>query len=102
MDQACREIRHGRLTRAAALSLVNKYQSVAAPNINLFLEWTGISKNGLDLIIKEHSKKKAINAYTDSHAYISDGEFDLSFIPNDSLKRKDGAKMIIIGKGYPD
>ena len=102
VDQACREIRHGRLTRAAALSLVNKYQSVAAPNINLFLEWTGISRNGLDLIIKEHSKKKAINAYIDSHEYISDGEFELSFIPNDSLKRKDEAKMIIIGKGYPD
>ena len=53
LDQACREIRHGRITREAAIQLVEYHQSKVPPNAQLLLDWLGIDINGLSYLIKE-------------------------------------------------
>ncbi len=53
-DHACREIRHGRLTREAAQALVAHYETQPPVHRTLFEEWLGVTRGGLDFIIDQH------------------------------------------------
>lgn len=53
-DHACREIRHGRLTRDEGLALVAAHEERPLQYLDKFLEWLGIDGSGLDFIIGEH------------------------------------------------
>src|SRR3990167_6859519 len=41
-DHACREIRHGRITRNQGLNFVQRYENVPLKHINKFTQWLGV------------------------------------------------------------
>tara|TARA_R110002051_G_scaffold112439_4_gene185193 strand:- start:3490 stop:4782 length:1293 start_codon:yes stop_codon:yes gene_type:complete len=53
-DQACREIRHGRLTRTQAATLVAWHEAQEPENVDLFCEWLGVDARGLRFILNRH------------------------------------------------
>ena len=53
-DQACREIRHGRLTREHAAALVSWYETQEPSNMSLFAEWLGVSEESLRYVLNRH------------------------------------------------
>lgn len=54
-DHTCREIRHGRLSRAEAESFVRYYSSQAIPWLDEFCSWLGASREGLNLLVRSWS-----------------------------------------------
>ena len=57
VDQVCREIRLNRITREQGLMLINEYISNKPKNINLFLNWLGITENSFYYIVDQHRNK---------------------------------------------
>lgn len=112
-DHASREIRHRRLTREAAVDLINVYQRVEAPNTEKFCQWLGIDQRALQFLLDQHR-----NPLFWSQAELGKWEFhsphilhedvislakfpEPGFVATDSqaMGEKDG--YITIGKGYP-
>jgi N-acetyl sugar amidotransferase len=56
-DHAVRELRFGRLTREQALAIAQKYELKAPANMDLFLDWIGMTRNGFDFILDQHRSK---------------------------------------------
>lgn len=110
-DHACREIRHGRLSREQAVALVRYHRTQPAMNKDLFAEWLGMTPNGLQFMMDQHRNP----AYW-SQTGIKDWTFrdplqgetaaedliDLEFKAHAPLRdAKDRDHYITIGKGYP-
>ena len=57
VDHACREIRLKRMTREQAVALTHKYLEQKPKNLNLFLDWLGMTENGFNYIIDQHRNK---------------------------------------------
>lgn len=57
-DHVCREIRLKRMSRDYGLSLVNIYSSLTPKNLNLFLNWIGITENSFQYLMDQHRNKK--------------------------------------------
>ena len=57
VDHACREIRLKRMTREQAVVLTHKYLEQKPKNLNLFLDWLGMTENGFNYIIDQHRNK---------------------------------------------
>lgn len=53
-DQACREIRFGRLTRAEAAQLVAWYETREPADMDLFADWLGLPDHTLRFILNRH------------------------------------------------
>ena len=53
-DHACREIRHGRLTRKEAVALVRHHRDQPAICMELFANWLGMTQGGLQFIMDQH------------------------------------------------
>jgi N-acetyl sugar amidotransferase len=53
-DHACREIRHGRLSREAGLALVRRHEQAPVEHADLFREWLGIDATGLRFLMDRH------------------------------------------------
>ena len=117
-DQASREIRLKRITRAQGQKLVEKYAEKEPLNLELFLNWLGITKNGFQYIIDQHRNtvfwqknedwiwkfNKDVLVQPENEAIeqvsLEAQKTDLDFIltePKISTDRSDG--YIIIGKG---
>jgi N-acetyl sugar amidotransferase len=111
-DHACREIRHGRLTRAAALALVAQYEDQPLTHGDLFEDWLGMTRGGLSFIIDQH-RNPAIweeaqpNRFARRQPGTPDpdaataGEQALGFAAHATLDRDLERGYITIGKGYP-
>lgn len=111
-DHACREIRHGRLTREAALSLVRHYENAPLRFEREFEEWLGVDHGGLKFIIDQH-RNPAVWEETKPGRFVrrSDpvgGEGDaeaiareLGFEAQSELSRNKEVGYITVGKGYP-
>ena len=54
VDHASREIRLGHMTRFEGIEMVRKYMFVKPQNLNLFLNWIGITENSFNYIIDQH------------------------------------------------
>jgi hypothetical protein len=54
VDHACREIRLRRMTREEGIDLVRQYQDREPLNLQLFLDWLGITENAFHYIIDQH------------------------------------------------
>jgi hypothetical protein len=52
-DQACREIRLGKMNRSQGISMVEKYINTRPVNLSLFLTWLGISENAFYYIVDQ-------------------------------------------------
>lgn len=109
-DHACREIRHGRISRTEAISLAQYYNKSKTLRTHLLLEWLNISKESLEFMIDQHCKKKEkLLAYQRKKQFnesehsqnILDSFRQEEFIANSTMEQAIGEKPITIGKGYP-
>lgn len=112
-DHASREIRHRRLTREAAVDLINAYQRVEDPNTEKFCQWLGVDQRALQFILDQHrnpffwsqaelGKWVLHSPHILREDVISLAKFpEPGFVATDSqaMGEKDG--YITIGKGYP-
>ena len=113
-DHACREIRHGRLTRDQGLALVRRYEQAPAEYSQLFCEWLGVTPHSLQFLIDRHRNPMFWNeispgqwAFKGSSTRF-EGELlpkadasTSSFTSNSVLEDRNRASYIVIGKGYP-
>jgi N-acetyl sugar amidotransferase len=107
-DHACREIRLGKITRQQGIELVRKYTTIAPKNLQLFLDWIGMTENGFNFILDQHRNKKIWKRnenwqwemITNTIPTGGTADFDLSYEITES-KRKDyiDNKYILVGKG---
>jgi len=101
LDQACREIRHHRLRRPQAESLVQHYQAQLPTDNSLLLEWLGIDSSSFSFLLgRQYSKPQR----TSHDLLSSDGSYTClaDYTPNDTLGRSIGRSYVVIGRGYPD
>jgi N-acetyl sugar amidotransferase len=79
-DHACREIRHGRLTKEQSIALVAFYESQPITGLETFSEWLGVSETGLKFIleqIRRSSPRGMQNASTICATNNFDGELSI-------------------------
>jgi N-acetyl sugar amidotransferase len=95
-DHACREIRHGRLTREQAISLVKYYQSQPAEYNKLMYDWLGINKKGLDFALSKFSCDSNDGIISD--VQLAHSESNINYVENPSLDFVEEG-YITIGKG---
>ncbi|ACU06124.1 N-acetyl sugar amidotransferase [Pedobacter heparinus] len=57
-DHVCREIRLRRMTREEGMRLVKEYESKDVKNLDLFLDWIGMTKNSFYYIIDQFRNKE--------------------------------------------
>jgi N-acetyl sugar amidotransferase len=115
-DHACREIRHGRITREQGLRLVRQYEQVQPAYLPQFLEWLGVSERSLQFILDQFRNKSywkqpefgkwefdgwSAKQVSDSSSSYSHSTFEEKFHANSSLEYDRETKYIIMGKGYP-
>lgn len=118
-DHACREIRHGRLTRDEAEVLVQYYENKLPRDTDLFQKWLGLTETGLRFLLDQHRTEKywlkqdwnkwefkgwstlrtqKIESLEEKTSTI---ERKLGFIDNAKCANDIDAGYITIGKGYP-
>lgn len=111
-DHACREIRHGRLTRPQAEALVRHYEEQPLRYSALFEEWLGIEPGGLRFMIDRHRNPEIWDEVQPNRFSRRDGAGDgappdagiqqaLGFAAQSSLDRGCDPAYITVGKGYP-
>ena len=109
-DHATREIRHGRISRQAAVELVKHHQNFDPSYINMFCEWLGVDQRSLQYVLDLH-RNKDIWKMDDNRNWILRNKLNatskakipknFSFEANSSFARGSGDGYITIGKGYP-
>ena len=111
-DHACREIRHGRLSREEAQALVNRYEGQPPEHLAKFLDWLGIDAGGMDFIFNTHRnpriwresepgrwvRRNLVAAPAEDIALV---EQRLGFAAASALDYTDRGAYTIIGKGHP-
>ena len=115
-DHACREIRHGRLTREEGLALVKKHEQISMEYSELFMDWLGVNDRSLQFIMDQHrnlnfwSQPKfgqwqfnGWSSQNDANNTDSSQDYDtpIIFEVNDKLESNKDANYITIGKGWP-
>ena len=111
-DHACREIRHGRLTRNDALALVRHHEDQPLRFERHFEEWLGVERGGLKFIVDQHRNPavweeiKPGRFVRRSEASEGDGDTgliarELGFDAQAELSRGADDRYVTIGKGYP-
>ncbi len=111
-DHACREIRHGRLSREAAINLVKKHRFSETKFEELFCNWLGIKPKGLNFLLDQIRNEKYWyqtgdkdwkfigNLYKNNKNKYSQGS--INFINSSQLKYDEYEDIYItVGKGYP-
>jgi N-acetyl sugar amidotransferase len=112
-DHACREIRHGRLSREKAFKIVKYYQTQPLTHLDKFCKWLGVDELGLLFILNQHRNRK-LWIETSPGAWIQNLENDylsqinveeenkiLGFQSHSQLKMDNSDEYITVGKGYP-
>jgi N-acetyl sugar amidotransferase len=116
-DHACREIRHGRLTREKALTLVRYYEQRPVEYQELFCQWLGVTPISMQFLMDQHRNKTFWQETSPgqwkfkgcSTREAHEGETNLpmgsadsfSFISNSEIENRTQPGYITIGKGYP-
>lgn len=110
-DHAIREIRHGRLSREEAVSLVLHHRDQPAEHLDLFANWLNLSRGGLDFMMDQHRNPKLWEQtgtrdwkFNDPIKSLSgsNGLADIGFQAHAPLKSsKQNDHYITVGKGYP-
>jgi len=102
VDQACREIRHGRISREDAAAQAKFYQALLPKHQTLLLEWLGLEESGFNFLIRQfvcHASEikvapNTIEAALPRHLFASE--------PGITLDTNTADRPVTIGKGYPD
>lgn len=111
-DHACREIRHGRITREEGRALVAAYEDQPLRHLDKFLEWLGLDRSGLEFVIGEHRGERVWRELKPGRwvrRRPADGTVDmapeiearLGFAADSALDYTGDDRYITIGKGYP-
>jgi len=117
-DHACREIRHGRLTRDHGLALVLQHEQKSAEYTGMFCDWLGVQPGALQFLMDNHRNRSFWRETAPRQWEFSgptvNGTLQLSgvgtqgkssdrcvFKKNSALDTRENAKYITIGKGYP-
>ncbi len=111
-DHACREIRHGRLSRDEGLALVRAYEDQPLRYLDAFLDWLEIDRSGLDFIVNAHRHPHIWQepkpgrwvrraGPTASGLDTAGIETQLKFRADSALDQTGRDKYITIGKGFP-
>ncbi len=111
-DHACREIRHGRLTRDEGLALVRAHEDRPLRHLDKFLDWLGLDASGLDFIVGQHRNpvvwdEPRPGRWVRRHVAeapavdIPAVEQRLGFCADSALDDTGRDRYITIGKGYP-
>jgi len=114
-DHACREIRHGRLTRNQGLALVRRYEQAPPRHLDLFCDWLGVKPHSLQFIVDQHRNKKywdqlslrewTFNGWSQrSKATVSNEhgqEETLGFKAHSLTVHHRLDQYVVIGKGHP-
>ena len=111
-DHACREIRHGRLSRNNAINLVNQYSQIDFENLELFAKWLGTSPNSVRYVMDLHRNPnywkeispqvwKYVDKENDDFLNEKESKFNQINFQDNMYKNKSNDKYIIVGKGYP-
>jgi N-acetyl sugar amidotransferase len=119
-DHACREIRHGRVTRQQGAALVLHHAERPAEHADLFCEWLGIDHGGLQFVLDHHRNRRYWHQPTPGRfepspaleaglraalAGVSvDHDEALARLAVKAHRRLDGVegrRYITIGRGYP-
>ncbi len=115
-DHACREIRHGRITREQGLGLVRRHEQVQPEYVPQFLDWMGVAEKSLQFIMDQHKNKKywkqpefgqweyggwSTLQHGASCESSLDAEFTEAFQANSKLENGREEKYITVGKGFP-
>ena len=120
-DHACREIRHCRLTREQGAALVLHHSNQSAEHSDLFCDWIGINRRGLQFMLDQHRNplywKQPMPGQFEKIAECD--EYLREIVLSNTLENKnvaseigmqshralygsEGKNYITIGKGYPD
>jgi hypothetical protein len=109
-DHACREIRHGRLSRNQGAWLIQKHQNEALENFDLFCEWLNVDKHAINLIFDEHRSSKywhktSLTEWSFKNQVDSIDPINISkkaiFIASDKISYNKENNYVVIGKGFP-
>ncbi len=118
-DHACREIRHNRLNKSTAISLVKKYETIKPNFINQFCNWIGINDIKSFNYIVNRFKNKLFWKETDVDKWKFQGLSTIQTINDEDQPEKKkriyfetfqsqnheiqnkNSKYIIFGKGWP-
>jgi N-acetyl sugar amidotransferase len=111
-DHATREIRHGRLTKSAALNLVRKYEQAPLKYLNFFCEWLGVSPHSLQFILDQHRNPRfwtqikhgvwQFNGWSEQNTNeVASKNDTILYEVNDTIEYNKSAKYITIGRGWP-
>lgn len=115
-DHACREIRHGRLSRSHGAELVRRYEQKPFQFPHLFLDWLGMTESSMKFVFDQYRNpsywsKEGHNEWTlhgwsdlrEDKKSIDPLEVDdsNSFIALETLKFNRDESYITIGKGWP-
>jgi N-acetyl sugar amidotransferase len=113
-DHACREIRHGRLSRAQALGLVRQYEDQPISHLGKFCEWLGVDARALSFIFNQHRNTKfwlesapgnwcrRPSSYFTNSKTSQPGDADsIGFNAHAYLQMEKTDAYVTIGKGYP-
>ena len=113
-DHACREIRHGRMTRDQGRALVSKHSTQDVPYMDLFCKWLGMDGNALRFIIDQHrnplfweQRKPGVWSYSGSmvgtadEAHLTSLAAEAAFTASHNLDLDKATAYITVGKGHP-
>lgn len=111
-DHACREIRHRRLTRKQARSLVAHHEGRPLRHLGKFCDWLGITERGLEFTVNQHRNPrvweqgapgqwKLVSQDMEAPQESTPGDVDLGFASDANLENGEQDRYVVVGKGYP-
>jgi len=113
-DHACREIRHGRLTRAEGLALVRHYEQRPAEYVDLFCRWLGVTHSSLQFLMDLHRNPSywhqqepghwAFNGWSTQSGAAAESMEQVpscGFAETGKMDARERPSYIVVGKGYP-
>lgn len=112
-DHACREIRHGRLTREQGLTLVRKHEQAPLRYLDLFCKWLGVTPRGLQFMVDRHRNPlywtESLPGNWQFHGWSQvehvpialPKDTEIDFAATNSLECCQDQAYVVIGKGFP-
>ena len=112
-DHACREIRHGRLSRDHAVALVRHHECEPPEHSSLFADWLGVHPRSLAFLMDQHRNPRYWRESAPGRwEYAGWSTFEgvvgradelapSIFITNSALERDRANGYVVVGKGYP-
>ncbi len=109
-DHACREIRHGRITREQGRALVARYENAPLQHVDKFCEWLGMTDRALGFILDQHRGAQHWTQPTPNRWERTDalpaGAADIAGVRDSFTAQTDLSfggidRYVTVGKGYP-